>query len=191
MIATHQKVPQRFSEVSPLEKIQSYEKKPLKTPSKESESIAISDSGAIIGYIEMTNKANPLPLECPKANAQLSWMIQYDDGVVAPITHDLFLELVVKPQILHTVTDKVVTEKLLKELPSVLDFLEQTLAKDKRIWIADTEDFSLADIALVSRLVTLKTANLSLEDLIGKSRPNLLNYVEKVLDRPSFKKALS
>jgi glutathione S-transferase len=117
-------------------------------------------------------------------------MIQYADYVVAPITHGILVELFVKPSILKEVTDKAVTEKLLKELPAVLDFLEQTLAKDKRTWIADTKDFSLADIALVSHLVTLKTAHLSLENLIGKDRPFLLNYVKKALDRASFKKAL-
>jgi glutathione S-transferase len=78
---------------------------------------------------------------------------------------------------------------LKEKLPVVLDFLEETLA-DNRTWIADTKNFSLADITIASHLITLSNAGLNLDETIGEKRPNLLKYMSKILNRPSVKKVL-
>lgn len=191
LLATKQDVPEAFSKVSPLGKIPAYEETSSSDVSKKDSSFALSDSGVIMEYLDQTVRKNPLRPVCPKTNASVTWFSKYADDVLAPITHKVLIERVVKPGVLKETTDEAAVKKMLnEELPVVFDFLEKTLAEDKRTWIANSKNFSLADIAVVSHLVTLQTANLNLEELIGKNRPHLLNYVKKVLDRNSFKKVM-
>ena len=96
----------------------------------------------------------------------------------------------IKPNFLKENTDTTLVDNILKEeLPVVIDFLEKTFA-DNRAWIADTKNFSLADITIASHLITLSTTGLNLDETIGEKRPNLLKYMRKILNRPSVKKAL-
>lgn len=191
LVATKQEVPKDFSEISPLGKVPAYSEIRIEESSKKPESFATSDSSVIMEYLEQVEKDVSLRPNCPKANARVTWLSRYADDVIAPITHKVAVEVIVKPHVLKDKTDEVVVKKMIEEeLPSVLDFLEKTLS-DKRIWIADTKNLSLADIAIVSHLVTLQTANFDLNALIGENRPELQKYVKKVLERDSFKKALA
>lgn len=192
LVATNQEVPAAFSSISPLGKIPVYEVKSSNKTSKQDADFAISDSAVIMDYIDQTEKNNALRPTCPQANARVSWMIKYADDVLAPLTHKILFEKVVKPGVLKDTTDEAAVEKVLKEeLPVVLDYLEDTLAKEKSTWISNTKNFSLADITIVAHLASLKKANLDLNEIIGKDRPLLLAYVTKVLDRDSFKKSMA
>lgn len=188
LTATGKEVPDDFAAASPLGKIPAYEER----SGKKGEGFKISDSAVISEYLEQTNKNNPLRPQCPKANARVSWMIKYADDVIASLTHKVLFEKVVKPTVLTQETDKEAVEKVLtEELPAVLDYLEKTLTDDSRTWIADTKNLSLADIAVVSHLLTLQSAQEDLNALIGVNRPHLKAYVEKIAQRDSFKKALA
>lgn len=184
--ATNQKVPQVFLKISPFGKIPAYQEINM-TDHKE---FSITDSSVIMDYLNETVQENPLRPNNPKADARVSWFVKYGDDVVAPATHKILFETVVKPNVLKEKTDTILVDKILKEeLPIILDFLEKTLA-DSRTWIADTKNFSLADITVASHLITLSTTGLNLDEIIGEKRPNLLKYMRKILNRPSIKKAL-
>lgn len=179
---TSQEVPVDFKTASPLGKIPAYtEMKPeWKTP------FHISDSSVIMEYFNQSITDNPLRPTCPYANAKVSWLVRYADDVVAAVTHKVLVEKVVKPNVLKQETDEALVNKLLtEELPVALAYLED-LFKDNRNWIANTKVFSLADIAIVSHLVTLKSANVDLMEVLSKY-PKLKAYVTKVLARDSFK----
>lgn len=184
--ATDQKIPEDFSKISPFGKIPAYEEENI----KDHEKFSIAESSVIMDYLNETVEATSLRPKCPKANARVSFYIRYGDDVLAPITHKILFESVVKPNVLKEKTDSALVESLLKEkLPVVLDFLEEKLA-DNRTWIADTKNFSLADITIASHLITLSNAGLNLDETIGEKRPNLLKYMSKILNRPSVKKVL-
>lgn len=188
LTATGQEIPEGFAAASPLGKIPAFEER---SP-KNGETFTMSDSAVIGDYLEQTQKDIPLRPKCPKANARVSWMIKYADDVLAPLTHKVLFEKVVKPNVLKQETDQdAVTKALTEDLPVVLDYLEKTLAGDSRTWIADTKNMSLADIAIVSHLVTLQTAQEDLDVIIGDNRPYLKAYVQKIAQRDSFKKALA
>lgn len=143
-----------------------------------------------MNYLDSSVATNPLRPKSAIENAKVNLMMQYADHTIAPITHKILVEKIIKPAVLKQETDMDAVNKALKvDLPKILDFLEETLSNN-RTWIAETTDFSLADISIVSHLVTLDTANEKLEDLIGANRPKLLTYVKKVLSRSSFKKIL-
>lgn len=184
--ATDQKIPGDFSRISPFGKIPAYVEK----NSKSDEHFSIAESLVIMEYINDTTPGNLHP-KCPKARANVLSYVLYGDNVLAPLTHKMLFENVVKPDVLKENTDSTLVENLLKEkLPPVLDFLEETLA-DKRTWIADTKNFSFADITIASHLITISKAGLNLEETIGEKRPNLVKYMRTILNRPSVKKALA
>lgn len=185
--ATGKEVPAEFAKISPFGKIPAYEE----VSSKGEKPFNITDSAVIADYINATNNTNPLRPESPKENARVSWFIKYGDDTLAPVTHTILVEKVVKPTVLKQEIDLETVSKMLKEeLPPILDFLEKTL-EDNRTWIAQTKNLSLADITIVSHLTMISTSSLNLEEVIGANRPHLLAYVKKALDRPSFKVALS
>lgn len=184
--STNQEVPADFKKISPFGKIPAYSEIDKKTGKQ----FAISESDVIMNYLDSSVGAQPLRPKDLEANAQVNLKIQYADNTLATITHKILFEKIVKTNVLKQETDRDSVNKALKvDLPKALDFLEKTLS-DNRAWIAGTPDFSLADIAVVSYLATLNTANEKLDDLIGNNRPKLLAYSKKILARDSFKKAL-
>jgi glutathione S-transferase len=186
LIAKNQPVDQNFSKISPFGKIPAYEE-----ISMDNAIFSITESAVIIDYLNTTALGVSLRPSCPKANARVSFFVNFAGNNLATATHALLFENVIKPQELHEKSDLGRVATILgEELPAHLDFLEQTLA-DGRTWIANTEAISLADIAIVSHLATLDTSNLSAVKLIGDKRPNLLSYFNKVIARDSFKKALN
>jgi glutathione S-transferase len=137
-------------------------------------------------------KKNALSSKDPQENARINWFVKYGNEIMSPLTNNVAVENVIKPKLLKAKTDEAAVQKALKEdLPVVLDFLEKTLKDGKLLYIADTKEISVADIVVVTHLLTLKTANVNLDELIGKDRPNLLHYVNKILSRDSFKKVLA
>lgn len=187
LLAKNQEIPMEFLIISPLGKIPAYQELSL----NKNDSFSTSDSNVIMEYIEQTVRNNPLRPIDPKDNARVSWMIRYADEVLALITHNIVFEIIIKPLILGKEKQESVVVKMLKEeFPMVLDFLENILSENKSEWIANTDKFSLADIAIVSHLCDIKVSNLNLDDLIGKCRPNLLSYVDKIINRDSFKKSI-
>ncbi|OJW51168.1 MAG: hypothetical protein BGO67_12660 [Alphaproteobacteria bacterium 41-28] len=184
--ATNQKIPEVFLKISPFGKIPAYQEINM-TDHKE---FSITESSVIMNYLNETIEETPLRPNDPKGNARVSWFMTYGNDVVAPLTYKILFEKVIKPNFLKEKTDTALVDNILKEeLPVVLDFLEKTLA-DNRAWIADTKNFSLADITIASHLITLSTTGLNLDETIGEKRPNLLQYMRKILNRPSVKKAL-
>ena len=188
LLATKQPVPENFAKISPLGKIPAYQEKEV-SQTGQTEAFDISDSAVIMEYLESTVKDHPLRPVSPKDNARVSFFIKYADDVLAPLTHKVLFEKIIKPGLLKEKTDESLVKNILNhQLIEVLDFLEKTLAADKRAWVANTTDFSLADIAVVTHLSTLMDAKMDITKVIGMHRPYLLEYVKKVLSRPSFKK---
>lgn len=52
--------------------------------------------------------------ESPKENARVSWFIKYGDDTLAPVTHNILIEKVVKPTVLKQETDAVLVNKKLR-----------------------------------------------------------------------------
>jgi glutathione S-transferase len=190
--ATNQSVPEEFKRVSPLGKIPAFEEVRKTESSSKEDSFTTSDSDVIVRYLEQISEQNALSSKDPQENARINWFVKYGNEIMSPLTNNVAVENVIKPKLLKAKTDEAAVQKALKEdLPVVLDFLEKTLKDGKLMYIADTKEISVADIVVVTHLLTLKTANVNLDELIGKDRSNLLHYVNKILSRDSFKKVLA
>src|SRR5215207_7472723 len=103
-----------FTKCSPLGKIPAY------AEIRDGETyFCLSESSVISDYLNEIEKSSPLRPTCPKANARVSYFVSYVGTTLAPATHALRFENVVKPKILKEVANSSKIEKILgQELPS-------------------------------------------------------------------------
>ena len=158
-----------FLEASPFKKI----------PGFRDGDFAISDSSAIIAYIEAIQpEPNLIPAD-PKARARTIWYDEFGDTILAGCGGKMFFNRIVAPRFLKREGDAAVADAAeAQELPPILDYLERVIPESGYL----VEDrLTLADIAVASPFVNLRHLGLGIGD-----RPRLSAYVERMLSRPSF-----
>lgn len=176
--ATNQQIPADFKNVSPLGKI----------PALQYGEYSIADSAAINVYLEKkfpdTVKLYP---ESAQFYAQAIWFETFGDYTLAEIaTGKIFYELFAKPKVLTIAPDYEVVDQAKNEaLPPLLDYLEKSIGKSE--WLVDN-NFSVADIAIATHFVNLKLCEYEIDH---QRWPNLSSYINKILMRESFEKAIS
>lgn len=173
---TKAEIPQNFTKASPLGKIPAFSEKDF----------SIADSAVIGDYLEAQYPAISLLPSEPKELAKAKWFEKYGDETLANVIHaKIFVERVVKPIALNLTADEIIVEKAIQtELPPLLDYLEKEIG-DKE-YIAGKK-FTIADIAIATHFISLEKSNVKLD---AQKWPKLLSYVERILKRDSFQKAL-
>jgi glutathione S-transferase len=150
-----------------------------KIPALRDGDFAISDSSAIIAYID-AQKPDPelIPSE-PRARARTVWYDEFADTILFDCGRKMFFNRIVAPRFLKREGDLAAADKAERvELPPILDYLESVVPESGFL----VEDrLTLADIAVASPFVNFRHLELEIGD-----RPKLLAYVEKILGRPSF-----
>lgn len=162
-----------FREASPFGKI----------PGFRDGDFAISDSTAIITYLEAIKPDPALIPADPRARARTIWYEEFADTIVAACGGKMFFNRVVAPLFLKRDGDLAVAEKAeCEELPPLLDYLERVMPESLHL----VEDrLTLADIAVASPFVNFRHLGV---DIDGGKRPKLARFVEAMLSRPSFKR---
>ena len=153
-----------------------------KMPGFRDGDFAISDSSAIITYLEAVKpEPNLIPTE-PRARARTIWFDEYADTILFACGGKMFFNRLVAPRFLGQPGDEEVAAKAeCEELPPLLDYLEGVIP-DTGFLVEDR--LTLADISVASPFVNLK----HLDIVVDPARhPRLSRYVEAILDRPSFK----
>jgi glutathione S-transferase len=153
-----------------------------KMPGFRDGDFAISDSTAIIFYLEAVR---PDPVLIPteaRARARTIWFDEFSDTILFACGGKMFLNRIVAPRFLGRPGDEEVAAKAeCEELPPLLDYLEGVIP-DSGFLVEDR--LTLADISVASPFVNLR----HLDVLVDPARhPRLSRYVEAILDRPSFK----
>jgi glutathione S-transferase len=159
-----------FLEASPFRKI----------PALRDGDFTISDSSAIIAYLD-AQKPDPelVPTE-PKARARTVWFDEFADTILFDCGRKMFFNRIVAPRFLQREGDLEAADKAESvELPPILDYLERVVP-DGGYLVGDR--LTLADIAVASPFVNFRHLNLG----VGP-RPRLRAYVDRILDRPSFR----
>lgn len=154
-----------------------------KIPALQDGDFRISDSSAIIAYLDaLQPEPNLLPTE-PKARARTVWFDEFGDTILMDCGRKMFFNRVVAPRFLKRPGDAAVADKAEhEELPPLLDYLESVLPASGYL----VEDrLTLADIAVASPLANVRH-HLGI-DLDAASRPKLASYVEAIHARPSFR----
>lgn len=161
-----------FLEASPFRKI----------PAFRDGDFAISDSTAIITYLDAIQpEPNLIPLD-PKARARTIWYEEFADTIVAACGGKMFFNRVVCPRFLKVEGDLEAAEKAeCEELPPLLDYIERILPESG--WLVE-DRLTLADIAVASPFANFRHLGV---DIGVDRRPKLAAFVDRMLDRPSFK----
>jgi glutathione S-transferase len=152
-----------------------------KMPGLRDGDFAISDSSAIVAYLEAVKpEPNLIPTE-PRARARTIWFDEYSDTILFACGGKLFFNRIVAPRFLGQPGDEAIAAKAeCEELPPLLDYLENVIPASGFL----VEDrLTLADISVASPFVNLIHLGVGVD---GARHPKLKAYVEAILARPSF-----
>jgi glutathione S-transferase len=152
-----------------------------KMPGLRDGDFAISDSSAIVAYLEAVKpEPNLIPTE-PKARARTIWFDEYSDTILFACGGKMFFNRIVAPRFLGQPGDEPVAAKAeCEELPPLLDYLERVIP-DSGYLVEDR--LTLADISVASPFANFR----HLDIVIDPARyPKVLRFAENILSRPSF-----
>jgi glutathione S-transferase len=169
-----------FREASPFGKI----------PGFRDGDFAISDSTAIIAYLEAIRpEPNLIPAEA-KARARAIWYEEFSDTILCACGAKMFFNRIVAPKFLGREGDLAAADAAERtELPPLLDYLEGRIPESgpstgsgQAFLVEDR--LTLADIAVASPFANLRHLSVAIDP--GRW-PKITSYVGAILDRPSFK----
>lgn len=153
-----------------------------KIPAFRDGDFAISDSSAIVHYLEAKYPAPPLIPAEPEARARTIWYEEMADTVLMSCGGKMFFNRLVSPRFLGRPGDLEAADKAEKdELPPILDYLETVVPDAGGFLVGD--GLTLADIAIASPFGTLGHIQVVAEE---SRHPRTKAYVDSILARPSF-----
>jgi glutathione S-transferase len=169
--------PPEYRKISPLGKIPAY----------RDEKVTLADSSAICAYLERIHPRPELYPSDPPEYGRALWFEEYGDSALAPtIGPKIFFPKIVAPRFFNQPADDAAIRKVVEEeLPPYLDYLEGEMGNGEGIVGGR---FTIADIALGTQFVNLRHAGFSPD---AKRWPRLTRYIERVHDRPTFKKLIA
>ncbi|MDG2530126.1 glutathione S-transferase family protein [Caulobacter endophyticus] len=159
-----------FAECSPFRKI----------PGFQDGDFRISDSTAIITYLEALHpEPNLIPAD-PRARARAVWFEEYADTILVAAGGKIFFNRIVAPRFMRRPGDEAVAAKAeAEDLPPALDYLERIVPDAGGFLLEDR--LTLADIAVASPFVNLRHLKLDLSRW-----PRTKAYTDAVLARPAY-----
>jgi glutathione S-transferase len=152
-----------------------------KIPAFQDGDFAISDSSAIIAYLEaLQPEPNLIPTD-PRARARTIWYDEFADTILFSCGGKMFFNRIVGPRFLGQPGDEEVARKAeCEELPPLLAYLEGVVPGSGFL----VEDrLTLADIAVASPFVNLQHLQVVADPA---TYPKLSAYIGAILARPSF-----
>ncbi|WIO74423.1 glutathione S-transferase family protein [Porticoccaceae bacterium LTM1] len=164
-------IPDGFEKLNPLKRI----------PVLKHEDRAIADSGVICRYLDSVFPQHKLSLDDPYLQSQVDWFEKFADYELAPLlTFQAFRLLLLFPVMQREVDTAQVHARLDKELPPLLNYLEEQIG-DNDYLVGN--QFTLADLAVVSQFICYHYSG----EQIDRDRwPNLSRYLDYHFQSPVF-----
>lgn len=158
-----------FLDASPFRKI----------PAMRDGDFTVSDSTAIIAYMDAIKPDPALIPADPRERARVMWFDEFADTMLGEAGRKIFFNRIVAPRFLKREGDAAVADKAqAEELPPLLDYLERQIP-DTGFLVGDR--LTLADIAVASPFANLGHCGIGFGD-----RPRLAAYSAAILARPSL-----
>lgn len=141
----------------------------------------ISDSTAIIAYLEAKFPEPELIPHSPIARARTIWFEEFADTIFVACGGKIFFNRFLAPRILKRDGDAALAATAeTEELPPILDYLEKVIP-DSGFLVEDR--LTVADLAVASPFVNLSHCG----DMLDAARwPRTAAYVSAILARPSY-----
>ncbi len=143
---------------------------------------AISDSTAIITYLEAKHPSPSLLPADPADRARVIWFEEFADSIMAEVVAKCFFNRVVAPKFLKMPGDEAVAvEGETVHLPKVLDYFETVAPAADGFLVGKA--LTLADIAVASPFINFAHAKCA----VDKTKyPRTFAWVDAMHARPSF-----
>jgi glutathione S-transferase len=142
----------------------------------------ISDSSAIVAYLEAIRPEPELIPTEARARARTIWYDEFADTIIGACATKIFFNRIVAPRFLNGEGNLAAADQAeYEELPPLLDYLERTIPESGFL-VADR--LTLADIAVASLFPNFSHAGVPID---GARYPKLKAYADGILERPSFK----
>lgn len=152
-----------------------------KIPAFRDGDFAISDSSAIIHYLEAKFPEPPLIPAEPEARARVIWFDEFADTILCTCGAKMFFNRIVAPRFLGREGDLATADKAEKEeLPPILDYLERTIPETG--WLVG-DSITLADIAVATAFANFRHLGMPVD---ADRYPRLAEFAGRMLARPSF-----
>ncbi|MGZ8286526.1 MAG: glutathione S-transferase family protein [Allosphingosinicella sp.] len=152
-----------------------------KMPGFSDGDFAISDSSAIIHYLEAKYPEPALIPAEPKARARVIWFDEFADTILCACGAKMFFNRIVAPRFLGREGDLETADKAEKEeLPPILEYLERAIPDSG--WLVG-EGITLADIAVATAFANFRHLGLAID---AGRYPKVAQFAERMLARPSF-----
>ena len=166
-----------FKETSPFGKMPGF-----RDPGADGgQDFCISDSSAIIAYLEAKFPTPELIPADPIARARTVWFEEFADTILFAMGAKIFFNRFVGPKVLKTGGDESIAAAAeAKELPPLLDYLEGVVSPSGFL-VADR--LTLADIAVASPFVNLGHVDVTVD---AARWPKVAAYLAQIHARPSF-----
>ncbi|MGZ8998425.1 MAG: glutathione S-transferase family protein, partial [Allosphingosinicella sp.] len=132
-----------FLEASPFRKI----------PAFRDGDFAISDSSAIISYLDSIRPEPVLIPAEPRERARTIWYDEFADTIFAACGAKMFFNRIVAPLLGREADLSIADKAECEELPPLLDYVEKVLPENG--WLVG-DGLTLADISVASPLVNLQ-----------------------------------
>lgn len=165
--------PDWYKEISPLGRIPGF---------RDDSGFSLADSSVICQYLDEAHPHTPsLTGNNPQERAKIRWFEKYADYELAPhTTFNVFVNRVLKPVRGEACDEASILIALTEKLPPHFDYLEQQLGTQNYLV---GNQFSLADIALISQLINFEYAG---EIVDGTRWPSLEAYFQRLKAHPSI-----
>jgi len=152
-----------------------------KMPGFRDGDFAISDSTAIITYLEAKHPTPALLPTDPESRARTIWYEEFADTILIACMGKMFFNRVVAPRFLGREGDLAAADAAEKEeLPPLIDYIERVMPDSGHL-VGDR--LTLADLAVASPFVNMGHVGVTVD---AGRHPKTAAFVESILGRPSF-----
>jgi len=152
-----------------------------KMPGFRDGDFVISDSTAIITYLEAKYPRPLLLPTSPASRARTIWYEEFADTILIACMGKLFFNRVVAPRFLGREGDLATADKAqAEELPPLLDYIERVMPASGHLV---DDRLTLADLAVASPFVNFGHVGVAVDPAV---HPRTAAFVETILARPSF-----
>ena len=151
-----------------------------KIPAMCDDDYVLSDSSAIVAYLDAKHPAPALIPAEPRARGTVIWFDEYADTIVAASGLKILFNRLVAPKLLKIPADEAAAAQGEAELPRVWAYLESVAPEGG--WLAGSA-FSLADIAVASIIRSLEYVNAQPD---AGTYPRTAAWYARVCARPAW-----
>ena len=152
-----------------------------KMPALVDGDFALSDSSAIIHYLEALHPEPPMIPNDARERGRVIWFEEFADTILMGCGSKMFFNRVVAPLFMKREGNlQIAASAEQEELPAILAYLERVIPADGFL-VGDR--LTLADLAVASPLANFAHMDVEID---GERFPRTKAFSERVLSRPSF-----